>query len=403
MNSLRIILTTLVFGLLFSSCKLPKSGIGKDNSFDPVSVTVGDAGEDMPFLELTGSAAPSKSALQPEKSPYRLRPGDVLEVEVVGDPKTMARTVVLPDGMLYFDAADGVRAGGQTVAAVEAALAKQLSAIYSFPVISANLHDVQGNRYTVIGQVKTPGSYPLRQPTTLIDAIASAGGLASSNFGSKTTDLADLSRSALIRNGKMMPVNFRKLVEQGDMMHNVYMKPGDYVFLPAAGSEKVYVLGSVNRPTTMAYSSRVTLISAIAAARGVKKYAYTSGLVLIRGSFTEPKLARVNLRGIMTGKAKNFHLKPGDIVWVPKQPWSKLSEYGSVALSSVATSVALNEAYETFGTQQNNNDGAVDAGANNVEIQEEAEPEPEPEPEVFNDPEPVFEDPVIIDPDPVAL
>jgi polysaccharide export outer membrane protein len=306
--------------------------------------------------------------------------------------------------MLYFDAAEGVRAGGKTVAQVEEALAEQLSDVYSFPVVSANMYDVQGNRFTVLGQVKNPGSYPLRQPTTLIDAIASAGGLHSANLSGKTKDLADLGRSVLIRDGKMMSINFRKLIEGGDMAHNVYMKPGDYVFLPATGKEKVYVLGSVNSPTAFPYSSRVTLISAVAAARGIKQEAYASGLVLIRGSFDEPKLAGVNLRKILRGEELNFHLLPGDIIWVPKKPWSKLSEYAELALASVATSVALNESYELFGETEADNT-QLGSDLNTVEVQPEAQPEeasPEPEPFVpAPEPDPVFIEPVVADPGPV--
>ncbi len=395
----------LLAALFLASCKIPRDA-AFDPAGDPLAPAAALAANDLPFLEVTGSAAPSKTLLSPEDKPYTLRAGDVLEIEVVDVPATHARTVVLPDGMLYFDAAQGVRAGGRTVAEVEDALAEQLAATYSFPVVSANLYDVQGNRYTVLGQVKVPGSYPLRQPTTLIDAIASAGGLNATNATGRARDLADLGRSALIRDGKLMPVNFRKLVEEGDMRHNVYMKPGDYVFLPAVGGAKVYVLGSVNRPAAVAHSSRLTLVSALAEARGVQKEAYAAGLVLIRGSFQEPKLARVDLRAILRGGARDFALQPGDIIWVPKKPWSKLGEYAELALSSVATSVALNEAYKAFG-EEIEDDSILDTGANQVEVQPNPQDDTPVEqvdlaPASQPDPAPAVEEPAVIEPAPVG-
>lgn len=386
----------LIACLALASCKLPK-GASFEPSAAPLSGVAGNAALDLPFLELTGAAAPSKALLFPEDAPYTLRPGDVLEIDVVDVPGTATRSVVLPDGMLYFDAAKGVKASGRTVAQIEEALSEQLGEVYSFPIVSANMYDVQGNRYTVLGQVKNPGSYPLRQPATLIDAIASAGGLHSANLSGRTKDLADLGRSVLIRDGQMMPINFRKLIEGGDMMHNVYMKPGDYVFLPAAGSEKVYVLGSVNSPTAFPYSSRVTLVSAVAAARGIREEAYASGLVLIRGSFHEPKLAGVNLRKIMRGEALNFHLRPGDIVWVPKKPWNKLNEYAKLALGSVAASVALNQSYEIFGEEERQNDNRIDSSANSVDVVPEPVAAPAPPAPA---PEPVFQEPAVLDPGP---
>ena len=117
------------------------------------------------------------------------------------------------------------------------------------------------------------------------------------------------------------------LVDPSGTAHNIFLRPGDYVFLPATGREKVYVLGAVANPTVVPYSSRVTLVSAIAAARGPVPEAFTKGLVLVRGSFHKPRVAAVDLRDIVLGRSPNFRLQPGDIVWVPRKPWNKLEEY----------------------------------------------------------------------------
>lgn len=354
-----------------SSCRLMRPD-DFDPTGDPVAAAAASANPDLPFIDFKAGALPDAAALAPSGAPYLIRPGDGLEIEVANHPESLARSIVLPDGMLYYDVADGVQAAGKTLAEVERKLSKQLLDDYAHPIVSANLYDVQGSRYTILGQVKEPGSYPINTPTTLLNAIASAGGMASANLGSRTTDLGDLSRSVIVRDGKLMPVDFEKLIEAGDMRHNVYVKPGDYIFMPSAGSEKVYVLGAVGNPTTLPYSSRVTLVSAIASAGGLQPGAFASGVILIRGSFHEPKVAGVNLRKIVRGKAKNFKMQPGDIIWVPKRPWIKLEEYAKLAMTSVATSMALNEAYklsdryEDYRTVTNNNTLVIDAGNTKV-------------------------------------
>ncbi len=341
---------------------LPSCKLARTSDFDPAgdpaiaAAASASASTHLPFIELDRDLLPDRKTLVPDGKPYRLRPGDGLELEVAGHPESLGRSIVLPDGMLYYDVAEGVRAGGETIAEVERELSKQLVGNYAAPIVSANLYDVQGSRYTILGQVRQPGTYPLSAPTTLLNAIASAGGLSSGNIAGKTRDLSDLGRSVVVRDGRLMPVNFEKLIRAGDMRHNIYLQAGDYIFMPASGTEKVYVLGSVANPTTVPYSSDLTLVSAIASARGLQQGAFANGVVLIRGSFHEPKLAGVDLRDVLRGKAKNFRLQPGDIIWVPRRPWYKLEEYAKLAITSIATSVALNEAYKIFEDEDDDDD-----------------------------------------------
>ena len=177
------------------------------------------------------------------------------------------------------------------------------------------------------------------------------------------------------------------------MSQNIYVRPGDYIFLPAEGNDKVYVLGAVNRPTGVPYSSRVTVISAVAAAQGPRTDGYTLRSILLRGSVREPKAAEVNLNAILKGRANNFHLEPGDILWVPKEPWYKLEEYAKVAAESAATSIALQQSFDHFGAEENANNVTQQ-----IDVTPELDPVVEPEPEPAPAPEPlVAADPGIPD------
>lgn len=300
---------------------------------------------ELDFYRFHEKRTPPAPLLKKEESVYVLGPGDRLSIEVVDRPMTREEAIVMSDGMLYYDVADGVMAAGKTLRQVEAALSKQLQGAYKFTMVTASLVRPASRNYTILGQVTNPGSYPLTKPTTLLAAIAEAGGSGSDGIGGA---LADLPRSIVIRDSEILPVDFSALVETGDMRQNIYLKPGDYILMPAQGQDRVHVLGAVNAPSAVPYSSHVTLIGAIASARGLAKEAYPKGVLVVRGSFSDPQFAAVDLKRVMLGKSPDLALLPGDIVWVPQKPWQKLSEYVMYGLQAAASSFALRESSEIF-------------------------------------------------------
>ena len=348
----------LVASLLsLSSCALPLGRVKFDpqTSVDdvPVHVAANNDGatlysprSDLDFYEFRRVKTPPASLLHPAEDPYRLGAGDRLNIEVVEAPETRSEAVVMPDGMLYYDVAEGVMAAGRTLGQVEKALAKQLEDDYAFPIVTASLMTPVSRSYTILGQIQKPGSFPLTRPTTLLDAIAEAGGSGSAGGGSGA--MADLPRSVVIRQGKMLPVNFKELIESGNKRHNIYLKGGDYVFMPAEGKDRVYVLGAVQAPSAVPYSSRVNLVTAIASAQGLADEAFPQGTLVVRGSFANPKFAPVNLNKVIKGQQPNFALLPGDIIWVPQKPWQKLSEYAKFGIAAAVNSYTLRETSKLY-------------------------------------------------------
>jgi len=66
-----------------------------------------------------------------------------------------------------------------------------------------------------------------------------------------------------MRGGELLPVDFYRLLKEGDTSQNIYLRPDDFVFVPSALSQEVYVLGAVRFPRSLPYSERMTLVSAI--------------------------------------------------------------------------------------------------------------------------------------------
>ena len=240
-------LAALGLGLATLSCQqhIPHA------AFDPR--TGNEAVKNLTFTNVSLKRTLDAKLLQPPTEPYILGPGDVMEIEIAEVGGTLARTFVMPDGMVYYNLAGGVRAEGLT----QADFAKQLSAAlkqdYSNPLVNVSLVEVRSRRYWMLGRVFKPGIFPLRQPTTLLEAIAESGGLFTSRFSGTTEELADLSNSVVIRDGNLLPVNFDKLIRAGDTSQNIYLRHNDLIYLPSANSTTVLLLGAVGTPQAVGY------------------------------------------------------------------------------------------------------------------------------------------------------
>ena len=349
MNLLRRIsqlaLLAAAAGLSLSSC-----AVLKEPDYDPRGFTGSATEHKLQFMNVALNRRIDPADLKPTDHSYRVGAGDVLKINIVEVPDTDTTTMVLPDGKLYYDVAPGIPAVGRTIPEIERSLSTALKDAYPFPIVNINTIKVQSATYSVMGQVVTPGVYELPRPTNVIDAISLAGGVRSSEVNSRTQNLADLRRSVLLRNGKIIPVNFETLIERGDMTQNVYLKAGDYLYLPTKGSEKVYVLGNVNTPRSVPYSSELTFVKALAIAGGPRPSTFRKGLLLIRGATTpEPQVAPIDMTEILHGKGTDFHLQPGDVIWVPRSPWEKLVEYAQIAVDSAVSTIAIQDTANNSG------------------------------------------------------
>ncbi|MEM7602680.1 MAG: polysaccharide biosynthesis/export family protein [Verrucomicrobiota bacterium] len=283
---------------------------------------------------------------------YRVGPGDILDIEVAEKAETRAQTKVMPDGMLHYSVADGVFVSGMTLKEISTLLSKKLEDDYVNPVVTVNVASADSQRFWMLGQVSRPGAYPIQKPTTIIDAISIGGGLFSNRDGIEVTnpEAAELERAILIRDGNLVPVDFEALVREGDMSQNVYVKGGDYMFIPSLNARSIYVLGHVNRPGPVFYEKGVTLLSAVAVSGGTKPEAIVTKVLIIRGGTHRPQVAVVDIRAVMRGKEPDLALEGGDIVWIPKSPWTKLKEYTEAVLITAAQAVAVNEGLAVLGS-----------------------------------------------------
>lgn len=280
--------------------------------------------------------------LQPSTAPFRLGPGDRLDLELLGDDTGPQATFVGPDGKIYFSLLPGLEVWGLTLAETKALVEKELARYVNHPQIALTLRAVESRNVWVMGRINTPGLYPLAAPMTVLEAISRAGGLFTSRFSGTTEELADLHHSFIVRRGDYLPVNFHQLIRQGDTAQNIYLEPDDFIYLPSSLSTEVYVIGAVFQPRAVPFKDQVTLVSAIANARGTLPDAFLREVVVVRGSLAQPSAALVNYHAIVTGQQPDFPLEPRDIVYVPFSPYRKLEKYLNMAITTFVRSAAAN-------------------------------------------------------------
>lgn len=296
--------------------------------------------------------------LQPPSTEYKLGPGDVVEIELAGDPASRARTVVGPDGKVYFHMVPGVDVWGKTIAqARESLITGMQQFVRERQPISVSLVAAESQRIWVLGRLNKPGIYPMAGPMTLIEALSVAGGpapasafatragtMSMARASSATDEAADLGRAFVIRQGRPLRVDFERLLREGDMSQNIYLQPDDFVYLPSANVGSVHVLGAVNQPRAVEFTNRLTLLQAVAHAGGtLVREAYPSHVAVVRGSLSEPKVAIVDMTAIVKGTASDVLLEPQDIVYVPHSPYRVLTRYLDVILTTFVRVVGVNE------------------------------------------------------------
>lgn len=95
-------------------------------------------------------------------------------------------------------------------------------------------------------------------------------------------------------------------------------QPSVSVFVKEYNSKKVYVFGEVKKPGTFPYEERMNIIQAITLAGGFEKLANKNGISVTRVLDGREQRLQVPVKEIGEGKAPNFQLEPGDIVFVPE-------------------------------------------------------------------------------------
>jgi polysaccharide biosynthesis/export protein len=107
---------------------------------------------------------------------YRLGPGDKLRVEVYKDPQLSQSVQVRPDGKITLPLIGDLVATNQTPIELRDTIAKAFKEYVTNPTVTVIVVEALASKVYVMGEVTHPGTMELHGPTTILQALAMAGG-----------------------------------------------------------------------------------------------------------------------------------------------------------------------------------------------------------------------------------
>lgn len=258
---------------------------------------------------------------------YKVGIGDVLEINVLQPEKMTNSVAVSPDGSITFPYIGNLPVKGLTLTEIQEEIAGKLKDGYmKYPVVSVFLKESNSRKFFVYGEINHPGVYPFSENTTVLKAIAIAGG-----FARQSQDIivkvlrpkANGSGNEIIKTNitEIMENNSEKevLIQSGDTVIVIIPPVKEIIPIPPAPISKFFVYGEVNRPGVFELEEKTTILKAIAIAGGFTKYGSSSRVKVLRPNKDAPgyETISINVNLVMSGSSKeDILLKNGDTVVV---------------------------------------------------------------------------------------
>ncbi len=282
------------------------------------------------LLLLLGSTWRAFSQGGPES--LRIGPGDLLSVHVFREDELETKGRVKDSGTLALPLIGATPVAGLAAADAADLIAQRYSTggFLNRPQVSVQIEESAAAQVAVLGEVSHPGTVPVSSPRTLLDVLASAGGLLKTADGHVTVRHSS---------GEAVCVLVANDAAHQLAAAGVKVSPGDTVLVPRAGI--VYILGDVGRPGgyLMQDDARLSLLQALSLAAGTTKTAREGGARLLRkvnGTTTEVPL---HLHAAEHGKAPDLQLENEDIVYVPFSLGKNMALGASAIAASAASAV----------------------------------------------------------------
>jgi polysaccharide export outer membrane protein len=156
---------------------------------------------------------------------YRLGPEDVIDVFVWKEPDLSTSVVIRPDGKISLPLANELEASGKTAAELQQEITERLRRYVTQPIVNVMVKQINSLKISVLGEVRKPDVYRIKNRVTVLDAIAMAGGF---------TDLARPNRVIVLRNTPAGPqrikINVKQTVADGAAAP-FYLQPQDTVYV----------------------------------------------------------------------------------------------------------------------------------------------------------------------------
>jgi polysaccharide export outer membrane protein len=269
---------------------------------------------------VSNSSPPSDSKASEVKSDsgaqYRIGPGDVLVIDVAGEPDLKRKVKVLEQGTIQLPYIDhDLKVGGLTEHQVNDLLRREFTSILKEPQVTVFIEEYRARMVSIAGAVNQPKQIPLTREIRLYDLISQAGGLTD-----KAGNIIQLIHTR--PTDSIEVINLNDIFRKPDL--NRILRDGDFVNVPESGV--FYVSGNVNKPGAFPLRETMRISQAIAMAGGVAQDSKKKEVVLVRSDGPDQSNTTkeiVNLYEIEKDPSKDIVLKPYDVILVPESTRAK--------------------------------------------------------------------------------
>lgn len=282
-----------------------------------------------PSVASTPALAPFGPSMVPAGE-LPLGPGDLIDVTVFDTIQLSGRLRIDQIGRIDLPVGGQLIVGGLTPLQAGIAIETQLrdSQIMLDPHVSVLIFQFATQGISVLGEVRSPGPYPLFGPHTLYDVLALAGG-PTANEGATIT----ITHHNAPTSPSIVHVNSPNFSE---IQNSTPIYPGDVIFVSTA--DFVYVVGDVAAPgpIPIAQGRDLTLLNVVALFRGWTPTASVDKASIIRKTATGTEVIPIDLNGVMKNKAPNLVLQASDVVVMPHSAFKKFLTYALPAATGAA-------------------------------------------------------------------
>lgn len=299
-------LVTAALLTLFAAPGMSQVGTGQMPRFPNVSVTGQTRSNAAATMRTSGLAI-----VPQDFAKLTLAPGFLMELNVLDDPDLVGSFRIDQQGDLALPIIGAIHVAGETVSEARIQIRNKLLAdqILKNPQVSLTVLEYTAPEVTIVGEVVSPGRYPLLAPRKLVDVLALAGG---------TTLIAgnevQITRGSVATGHAL--IHYSRATDP-KTVEDVIVNPGDTVQVKRAGI--VYVLGAVNRPGgyVMEQEGTLSALQAISLANGTALTARTGTIHLLRrnGAGTTEDIA-LQFEKMSRGKTEDVQLHESDVLYV---------------------------------------------------------------------------------------
>lgn len=288
--------------------------------------------------------------------------GDIIHIDVFDVPELTREVRVSETGDISLPLIPGrIHVAGLTTFELEAKLENLLveNGLVSHPQVSVFVKEQNSQPVSIMGAVARPMVMQIVRPTTLLEALANAGGITddAGAFVMVTRGGLNANPAAMTAppakgggaddadaNGVTEKIRLSDLLVSGDPTFNVPVYGGDVISVPRSGM--IYVLGAVGTPGGFVLESRgdrVTVLKALSLAHGTTPTAKANSAVIVR---QDPKTGvkqdvPAPLRKMMTRKMDDIPLQAGDMLFVPESTGKKALYKGAQAAGFIGSALVI--------------------------------------------------------------